>query len=66
MSGDQEVFQNAMNLGHSAAWDQDWGKASSYYRIAIDEFPENISGLSSLALALYELWSRRLAATACR
>src|SRR4030067_3562877 len=55
MSGDQQVFQNAMNLGHSAAWDQDWGKASSYYRIAIDEFPENISALSSLALALYEL-----------
>ena len=55
MSGDQQVFQNAMNLGHSAAWDQDWGKASSYYRIAIDEFPENVSALSSLALALYEL-----------
>lgn len=55
MSGDQQVFQNAMNQGHSAAWDQDWEKASSYYRVAIDEFPENYIALTSLALALFEL-----------
>jgi tetratricopeptide (TPR) repeat protein len=55
MSGDQQIFQNAMNQGHTSAWDQDWEKASSYYHIAIDEFPENITALTSLALALYEL-----------
>ena len=55
MSGDQQTFQNAMNQGHSAAWDQDWEKACSYYHIAIDEFPENTSALTSLALALYEI-----------
>jgi tetratricopeptide (TPR) repeat protein len=55
MSGDQKVFENAMNQGHSAAWDQDWDKASSYYRIAIDEFPENYNAVNSLALALFEL-----------
>ena len=55
MSGDQQVFQNAMNQGHSAAWDQDWEKACSYYRVAIDEFPENSIALTSLALALFEL-----------
>ena len=51
MSGDQQVFQNAMNQGHSAAWDQDWEKASSYYHIAIDEFPDKYIALTSLALA---------------
>jgi tetratricopeptide (TPR) repeat protein len=55
MSGDQQVFQNAMNQGHSSAWDQDWEKASSYYHIAIDIDPENINALTSLALALFEL-----------
>jgi tetratricopeptide (TPR) repeat protein len=55
MSGDQHVYQNAMNQGHSAAWDQDWQTASSYYRIAIDEFPENEIAVTSLALALFEL-----------
>ena len=55
MSGDQQAYQYAMNQGHSAAWDQDWEKASTFYRIAISEFPENTNALSSLALALYEL-----------
>jgi tetratricopeptide (TPR) repeat protein len=55
MSNDQQVYQNAMNQGHSAAWDQDWEKASSFYHIAIDEFPENPNALTSLALALFEL-----------
>jgi tetratricopeptide (TPR) repeat protein len=54
MSGDQQVFQNAINQGHSAAWDLEWEKAASYYHVALDEFPENINALSSLALALYE------------
>ncbi len=54
MSGDQQVFLNAMNQGHSAAWDQDWQKASAYYKSAIAEFPDNINALTSLALALFE------------
>jgi tetratricopeptide (TPR) repeat protein len=54
MSGDQQVFQNAINQGHSAAWDLEWEKAASYYHVAVDEFPENVTALSSLALALYE------------
>ncbi len=55
MSGNQQAFQDAMNQGHSAAWDQDWKNASSYYRIAIDEFPDNPNAITSLALALFEL-----------
>ncbi|OGN98166.1 MAG: hypothetical protein A2Z71_05135 [Chloroflexi bacterium RBG_13_50_21] len=55
MSGDQQAYQNAMNQGHSAAWDQDWETACSFYRIAINEFPENFNALTSLGLALFEL-----------
>jgi tetratricopeptide (TPR) repeat protein len=55
MSGDKEVFQNAMSQGHSSAWDQDWESASNYYRNAVSEFPGDTSALSSLALALFEL-----------
>jgi len=55
MSGDQQAYEYAMNQGHSAAWDQDWEKASTFYRIAITEFPENSNALTSLALALFEL-----------
>jgi len=55
MPGNQELFQQAMNQGHSAAWDQDWEKAANYYRQAIAEYPDNTKALTSLALALFEL-----------
>lgn len=55
MSGRQDVFQQAMNQGHSAAWDQLWDRAVSYYRQALDEFPDHPQALTSLGLALYEL-----------
>jgi tetratricopeptide (TPR) repeat protein len=55
MSGDQQKYQEAMNQGHSAAWDQEWETACSYYRTALSEFPENVIALTSLALALFEL-----------
>jgi tetratricopeptide (TPR) repeat protein len=57
MSGDQQKFDDAMNQGHSAAWEQDWDKAASFYHIAINEFPDNYIALTSLALALFELQS---------
>ncbi len=55
MSGDQTVFENAMSQGHSAAWDQEWDKAATYYHIALDEFPHDTQALTSLGLALFEL-----------
>ncbi len=55
MSGNQENYQRAMNLGHSAAWDQLWDRAASFYRQALEEFPENPVALSSLGLALFEM-----------
>jgi tetratricopeptide (TPR) repeat protein len=55
MSGDQERFQQAMNQGHSAAWDQSWDKAAQYYRQALEEFPDHPKALTNLGLALFEL-----------
>jgi tetratricopeptide (TPR) repeat protein len=55
MPGRKEVFQKAMNDGHSAAWDQEWDKAVAAYRQALQEFPDQPKALNSLALALYQL-----------
>lgn len=54
MSGDRHAFQYAMNQGHSSAWDQEWEKAATFYRMALAEFPDNFNALNNLALALYE------------
>jgi tetratricopeptide (TPR) repeat protein len=55
MTGRQDIFQQAMNQGHSAAWDQMWDRAAGYYRKALSEMPENPQALTSLGLALIEL-----------
>jgi tetratricopeptide (TPR) repeat protein len=55
MTGNQNIFQEAINQGHSAAWDQDWEQAANFYRQAMEEFPDNSKALTSLALALFEL-----------
>ncbi len=55
MPAREDVFQKAMNDGHSAAWDQQWGKAAVSYRAALQEFPDRPKALSNLALALYQL-----------
>ena len=54
MSGNQERFQQAMNQGHSAAWDQLWDRAAAYYRQALEEFPNHPQALANLGLALFE------------
>jgi tetratricopeptide (TPR) repeat protein len=51
----QDSFQHSMDLGHSAAWEQQWAEAADHYRKAVTLQPENVQALSSLALALYEL-----------
>ena len=43
-----------MNEGHSAAWDQEWGKAAIAYRHALQEMPDNPKALNSLGLALFQ------------
>jgi len=54
MPGREDVFQNAMNEGHSAAWDQKWEQAVEAYQKALAEFPEKPKALTSLGLALYQ------------
>ncbi|HUF00177.1 MAG TPA: tetratricopeptide repeat protein [Anaerolineales bacterium] len=44
-----------MNEGHSAAWDQEWGRAAAAYRKALQEMPDNPKALNSLGLALFQL-----------
>jgi tetratricopeptide (TPR) repeat protein len=55
MTESQNRFQEAMNKGHTAAWDQDWQEAADHYRQALDERPDEPKALVSLGLALYEL-----------
>jgi tetratricopeptide (TPR) repeat protein len=55
MAGNQQLFEQAMNDGHNAAWDQDWQRAANYYRLALEQFPENHTALTNLGLALFEL-----------
>src|SRR5512143_537453 len=55
MPGHDDIFQKAMNEGHSAAWDQDWEKAAAAYRKALQQSPDNPKALNSLGLALYQL-----------
>ena len=54
MPGNEQVFQKAMNQGHSYAWDQEWQKAANSYRKALEEIPDNPKALSSLGLALLQ------------
>ncbi len=55
MPGREDIFQKAMNDGHSAAWDREWDKACASYRRALEELPDNPKALNSLGLALYQL-----------
>ncbi len=55
MPGREDIFQKAMNEGHSAAWDQEWSKAAIAYRQALQEIPDQPKALNSLGLALYQL-----------
>ena len=55
MTGRQDIFQQEMNRGHSAAWDQLWDKAAKHYQMALEEFPEHSQALTNLGLALYQL-----------
>jgi tetratricopeptide (TPR) repeat protein len=55
MAGREDIFQKSMNMGHSAAWDQQWERAAGFYRQALEEFPDHTGALTSLGLALFEL-----------
>lgn len=54
MREDQDLFEESMQLGHSAAWDLNWDRAIEFYRKALAQAPNEPSALMSLGLALYE------------
>lgn len=59
MPANETRFQQAMNQGHSAAWDQNWKSAADFYRQALTELPDNTQALTSLGLALFQLQDYR-------
>lgn len=54
MAASQEMYQNAMNQGHNAAWEQNWEEAARWYQQALAALPDDAMALTSLALALFE------------
>ncbi|HEY45149.1 MAG: hypothetical protein AMJ88_03880 [Anaerolineae bacterium SM23_ 63] len=54
MARREDLFDESMRLGHSAAWDLQWDKAIGFYRKALAESPDNPGALTSLGLALFE------------
>jgi tetratricopeptide (TPR) repeat protein len=54
MAGNRELYEQSMNTGHNAAWDQEWEQAVQAYGQAIQEFPENPEAHIHLGLALLE------------
>ncbi len=55
MAGREDIYQSAMNQGHSAAWDQRWDLAAEHYRKAVEEMPERHQAINNLGLAYYQL-----------
>jgi tetratricopeptide (TPR) repeat protein len=58
MGGNRQIYDQAMNMGHQSAWDQEWDKAIAAYGRAVKEMPEDPAAHNSLGLAL--LQARRL------
>ncbi|MBL8133143.1 MAG: tetratricopeptide repeat protein [Anaerolineae bacterium] len=55
MPGNREAYEQAMNAGHNAAWDQEWHLAVAAYGRAIREFPDDPEAHIHLGLGLYEI-----------
>ena len=55
MARNREAYEQAMNSGHNAAWDQEWGMAVASYGRAIQEFPEDPEAHIHLGLGLLEM-----------
>jgi len=51
----EDRYQQAMNRGHTAAWDQEWDRAAAFYGQALEENPDDPKALSNLALAFLNL-----------
>jgi tetratricopeptide (TPR) repeat protein len=55
MAGNREAYQQAMNAGDNAAWDQEWSLAIAAYGQAIQEFPSDAAAHIQLGLSLLEV-----------
>lgn len=54
MRESKDLFDESMQLGHSAAWDLNWDRAIEFYRKALTQAPNDPGALMSLGLALFE------------
>jgi tetratricopeptide (TPR) repeat protein len=54
MRDNKTQFENNMQLGHNAAWEEHWKQAAAFYRRALEIVPDDPSALNSLGLALYQ------------
>lgn len=54
MAGREDVYQDAMNKGHSAAWDQRWDLAAEHYQKAVEVKPGSSQAVNNLGLAYYQ------------
>ncbi len=55
MARNREAYEQSMNAGHNAAWDQEWGLAVASYGRAIQEFPDDPEAHIHLGLGLLEM-----------
>jgi len=55
MPGNRTAYEQSMNAGHNAAWDQEWNLAVAAYGRAIREFPEDPEAHIHLGLGLFEI-----------
>ncbi|MCC6613280.1 MAG: tetratricopeptide repeat protein [Anaerolineae bacterium] len=54
MAGNREAYEQAMNAGHNAAWEQEWATAVASYGRAIQEFPNDVEAHLALGFGLLE------------
>jgi len=55
MTEQNQELGNLLSKGNSAAWDQNWGDAASYYQQALEIDPEDFKAISNLGLAYFEM-----------
>lgn len=55
MPGDRNLYEQAMNAGHNAAWDKEWTAAIAAYGQAVQQFPDDAEAHIALGLALLEV-----------
>jgi len=55
MTDQIQELQDLISKGNSAAWDQKWSDAATYYQQALEIDPENFKALTNVGLAYFEM-----------